>query len=71
MLSYKMDFSSCRIVPGFGKSSYILYPNTTYSYTVSSTKNVLKNIYRLIQMTITDTYIVTNGLTIINVKQCQ
>ena len=23
MLSYKMDFSSCGIVPGFGKSSHI------------------------------------------------
>ena len=24
MLSYKMDFSSCNIMPGFGKSSHIL-----------------------------------------------
>ena len=24
MLSYKMDFSSCDIMPGFGKSSHIL-----------------------------------------------
>ena len=23
MLSYKMDFSSCTIMPGFGKSSHI------------------------------------------------
>ena len=24
MLSYKIDFSSCTIMPGFGKSSYII-----------------------------------------------
>ena len=24
MLSYKMDFSSCNIMPGFGKSSHII-----------------------------------------------
>ena len=30
MLSYKLDFSSCVIMPGFGKSSYIVVHNVGF-----------------------------------------
>ena len=35
MLSYKMDFSSCNIMPGFGKSSHIFLIIITITYFVS------------------------------------
>ena len=47
MLSYKMDFSSCDIMPGFGKSSHIYVYNNiihmhdiyVYDVEISATRN--------------------------------
>ena len=39
MLSYKMDFSSCDIMPGFGKSSHIYIH--TYIHTNSIAPHIL------------------------------
>ena len=32
MLSYKMDFSSCAIMPGFGKSSHIFQSDISQNF---------------------------------------
>ena len=43
MLSYKMDFSSCDIMPGFGKSSHNLSSNNMTGQVAKDLANIIKN----------------------------
>ena len=48
MLSYKMDFSSCDIMLGFGKSSHILYDTIKCKFTdFLNFSEILRNKYKI------------------------
>ena len=45
MLSYKMDFSSCDIMPGFGKSSHIYINYNHHGDNEMMLQNIIEWLY--------------------------